>query len=110
MKAEDIDLIIRYNFRSYDNQHIAIEQAASDIAKLWEDNEVGIIEQYQGYIDKCHAIIVQMKEKQPCGHEGRFTVSADEGTHWCALCELEGLSTLLEALRVIQGRVQVHDG
>lgn len=39
-----------------------------------------------------------LEDKQPCGHERRFVVSTDEGTNWCALCELQGVRASNEAL------------
>lgn len=38
-------------------------------------------------------------EKQPCGHERRFIISADGGTGACLLCELEGVRAENKRLR-----------
>lgn len=37
-----------------------------------------------------------------CGHDERFVISSDEGTCWCALCELEAAN-----LRVAELEAQV---
>ena len=37
--------------------------------------------------------------RMPCGHEARYVVASDEGTSYCALCELEGIRIKIADLR-----------
>ena len=48
---------------------------------------------------------LRLYQKMPCGHEQRFVVSRDEGTNWCALCEIEGLE---EIARMWAASIRAH--
>lgn len=45
-----------------------------------------------------------MSDKTHCGHDPRYIVQADEGTAYCALCELEATRQELAAARAEQRR------
>lgn len=40
-----------------------------------------------------------MSDKTHCGHDPRYIVQADEGTAYCALCELEAARKEILGLR-----------
>ena len=77
------------------------------------DDVLWIVEINEGLHDQAIAEVKALRalnELMPCGHLERYVVQADEGTAFCALCELEAARRKLLPGECICGREFGHQG
>lgn len=53
-------------------------------------------------LKKIEANYDALQSPMPCGHLARYAVNADEGTQYCALCELEEKQKTIDDLQEYQ--------